>query len=419
MLRQRFFVQVFLLTLLGQVFFAAIAIIAWQHYESRQLNRNFDHIATQVAELVLPERNASRETQQNQLERVSKTFGIDLTLYDIDQPPLSSQLSPLPLTHRPLEPGRWIKSDSDPYWATLLSDGRSLVIDVSDLSGSREGTIVTAALIVMALFVAALLYPLIRRLTGRLEHLQRHAERVANGDLSARVTIRGKDEVAKLAASFNHASESVEALIERQRLLLANTSHELRTPLARLRMRLELLERKPTPERFSSLTEDIAELDGLIDDLITLTRYESVNLSNRFQTVDLFTLATEECERINHCSCIGEPALIRGEDRMLRQVLQNLINNALTHGKPPIRVNVEIHATEVVLSVTDAGPGISMDDTEHLFEPFVRGKDKQNVPGYGLGLAIVSQIVQLHGGTISIDREPESTITIRFTAAEQ
>src|SRR6185436_15725783 len=119
--------------------------------------------------------------------------------------------------------------------------------------------ILAAFLGAIALVVALGALPIVRRLTGRLERLQRGVESLGAGDLRARVKVEGRDEVARLAQSFNQAAARIESLVDAHKLLLANASHELRTPLTRIRLGLELVEAHP--ERRQALARDIAELD--------------------------------------------------------------------------------------------------------------------------------------------------------------
>src|SRR5262249_18340784 len=119
-----------------------------------------------------------------------------------------------------------------------------------------------------ALVVAVCAYPAVRGLTRRLERLQTGVETLGAGNLAARVKVEGRDEVARLAQSFNRAAGRIEDLVSAHRMLLANASHELRTPLSRIRMGIELYEHKHDPKRKAELQHDIAELDLLIDEIL-------------------------------------------------------------------------------------------------------------------------------------------------------
>ena len=157
----------------------------------------------------------------------------------------------------------------------------------------------------IALAVAVCAYPLVRRLTRRLERLQAGVESLGAGDLSARVKVEGKDEVARLAESFNRAAARIEELVGAHKMLLANTSHELRTPLSRIRLGIELLKETPDAKRRAELEMDIAELDGLIEQILLSSRLEAVRSIDRREEVDLLAVAAEEAARYEQCSVTG------------------------------------------------------------------------------------------------------------------
>ena len=123
-----------------------------------------------------------------------------------------------------------------------------------------------------ALAIGVAAYPIVRQLTGRLERLQRGVDSLGAGDLGARVAVEGHDEIAGLAESFNRAATQIEQLIHANRSLLANASHELRTPLARIRLAVEMLKQSADPKTKAGLEQDIAELDGLVDEILLASR---------------------------------------------------------------------------------------------------------------------------------------------------
>ena len=152
----------------------------------------------------------------------------------------------------------------------------------------------------VGLAVAVGAYPVMRRLTLRLEALQRGVERWGAGDLSARINAEGRDEVAFLARRFNIAAERIETLMQSHKSLLANASHELRSPLARIRMGLELIGvDKASPQRME-ISRSLGELDQLIDEILLASRLDTKHAdAEPFEMLDLTGLAAEECARAN------------------------------------------------------------------------------------------------------------------------
>jgi len=208
--------------------------------------------------------------------------------------------------------------------------------------------------------------------------------------------VKGRDEVARLAEAFNRSAARIEELVGAHRALLANASHELRTPLARIRMGVELMRETAEPTRKRELEQDIAELDALIDEILTASRLDAAQEPVAAEEVDLLGLAAEECARIPEAAAEGEAILVRGDARLLRRMIRNLLENARRHGRPPVRVTVAAAGASAQLTVCDAGPGIPEAERERVFEPFYRRSG--STEGAGLGLALVRQIAERHGG---------------------
>jgi signal transduction histidine kinase len=251
----------------------------------------------------------------------------------------------------------------------------------------------------LALIVGIIAYPLVRRLTKRLERLQRGVESLGAGDLSARVPVEGSDEVARLAHSFNRAAERIEALVGAHKTLLANASHELRTPLARIRMAAELMKPGSDPRRQAGLEQDIAELDCLIDEILLASRLDAVAELDAGEEIDLLALAAEECARYAGVQLDGDDVVLRADARLLRRLLRNLLENAQRHGQPPTQVRITKTAAGAQIAVSDRGAAIPPEERARLFEPFYRRAGAAST-GTGIGLALVRQIAAHHGGSV-------------------
>jgi signal transduction histidine kinase len=212
----------------------------------------------------------------------------------------------------------------------------------------------------------------------------------------------GRAGVATLAASFNRSAERIEALVGAHKGLLANASHELRSPLARIRMAVEMLAAGPKPELRAELERDIAELDALVDEILLASRLDSVAALDAREDVDLLALAAEECAR-EDAALEGEAASVKGDPRLLRRMIRNLLENARRYGGgTPIDVAVGRHVGGAVsLRVCDRGPGVPEAEREQIFEPFHRlAGASERAGGVGLGLALVRQIARKHGGDV-------------------
>jgi signal transduction histidine kinase len=259
------------------------------------------------------------------------------------------------------------------------------------------------ALGLLAVAIAIGAYPVVRRITRRLERLHTRVEALGAGDLTARVEVEGCDEVASLARSFNQAVDRIERLVQAQRTMLAGASHELRSPLARMRMAIELLAGADRPELRARLSQDIAELDALIGELLLASRLDTLEPLARTEDLDLLALLAEEGARTG-AEVSGASVCIQGDARMLRRLMRNLLENAQRYaaGSPIEASVVPLTPMGACLRVADRGPGVPEPERERIFEPFYRptGLRERGDGGVGLGLALVRQIARHHGGEV-------------------
>ncbi|HEX3395842.1 MAG TPA: HAMP domain-containing sensor histidine kinase [Steroidobacteraceae bacterium] len=347
---------------------------------------------------VLPPAPAPASEQQEALRKLAAGLSADVTLFAADGTVIAAIGHPLPMPragqYHPLSFGHWRGST---FSSVRLADGRLLVASVPiGFAASRFNFHLLVIFAALAIGVA--MYPVVRQLTGRLERLQRGVDSLGAGDLGARVAVEGRDEIAGLAESFNRAAGRIEQLIQANRSLLANASHELRTPLARIRLAVEMLKLSADPKSKAGLEQDIAELDGLVDEILLASRLDTVAQNDVREEIDLLALAAEECARYDEVQLEGAQPKIHGDPRLLRRLLRNLLENAKRHGVPPTQVRLRQEGDLVVLKVWDDGPGPAAAEFEQLFTPFYRRRDSQNSTGNGLGLSLVRQIARRHGG---------------------
>jgi two-component system OmpR family sensor kinase len=280
-----------------------------------------------------------------------------------------------------------------------LSDGRVLVAVVeTPWDGRGRGALGYLALIAAVIGLAA--YPVVRQLTRRLESLRAGVEQFGQGSLATRVPVHGRDEVAAVARSFNKAADRIERLVSAHRALLANASHELRSPVTRLRMAIDLYEKPQEGAARAEILQNLGEIDQLVDEILLASRLDHVQGLERPERLDLMALTAEECAR-HGIEASGETAEIKGDARLLTRLVRNLILNAMRHGKPPVEVDVRAAGKMVRLSVRDHGDGLPKGEEDRVFEPFYRPSGRSEAAGgWGLGLALVRQIAEHHGGTV-------------------
>jgi two-component system sensor histidine kinase MprB len=244
----------------------------------------------------------------------------------------------------------------------------------------------------------------VRALTGAAEHV------AATQDLSARMPAGDRDDLDRLATSFNTMLAALESSRAAQRQLVSDASHELRTPLTSIRTNIEVLAHGgdvPRADRqaaFSAVTEQLEELSVLVGDLVDLARPAGEVPAEPHEPVALAELVGAAVERARRLapSCRfdlrSSPTTVDGDRRQLHRAVVNLLDNAVKHGPPEGPVQVEVAEGTVV--VRDHGPGIPDVDLPHVFDRFYRASGARGLPGSGLGLAIVRQAAEAHGGSV-------------------
>jgi two-component system sensor histidine kinase MprB len=301
-------------------------------------------------------------------------------------------------------------------YAVLFSPGRALELarplDVIDtalanmrlaLVGLAAGAALLAALM-GAVISRAVLAPL-----GRLSATVNEVTRTR--DLSRRVAMTGNDEMARLAASFDGMLTALEVSLRQQRQLVADASHELRTPLTTLRTNLELLARgQPTDpaERQQVLVELVSQMERLstlVGDLIDLARDEHATLPIEAVRLDevvaeAITDVRGRYPRVRFDAAL-EQTTVRGVRPRIARAITNLLDNAGKWSPPGGVVEVAVRAGEV--SVRDHGPGVAPEDAPRVFDRFWRAPNARSLPGSGLGLSIVKDVAESHGGSVTLE----------------
>lgn len=278
---------------------------------------------------------------------------------------------------------------------------------------------------------------LARTLTRPISELTKATRAVAEGDLDQQVTVRSRDELGELAASFNRMSAELKKARDMRRQMTADIAHELRTPTSLILGHVDAIDDgvlPPSSETFEIIREEAGRLSRLIEDLATLSRVETGELSLVRRRVDPRTLLARamaahrplaEKRGISLATEVEQdlPDLSIDPDRMA-QVLGNLLSNALRHTPHGGRITLGArrYDDEVELAVQDTGPGIAPEDLPRVFERFYR-TDKsrgRETGGAGLGLAIARSIVELHGGQIWAESElgEGTTFLIRLPSSQ-
>ena len=257
-----------------------------------------------------------------------------------------------------------------------------------------------------AIVATAALRP-VRRLTAAAENV------AATGSLTERVEVTGHDELGRLATQFNAMLAALERSVGAQRRLVADASHELRTPLTAVRTNIDLLRegKLPEDEARHALDEASVELDALtrlVSDLVELARGEERKL--RLEDVQLDDLVAATVERaqarapqVTFVTALS-PTHVRADPVLLERAVSNLLDNAVKYSPDGAPIEVSVRGGEVI--VADHGPGIAEEDLPRVFDRFYRAATARSKPGAGLGLAIVREAAEAHGGRATAESSP-------------
>ena len=260
------------------------------------------------------------------------------------------------------------------------------------------------------------------RIATPLTDLTKITARMSQGDLSARAEVQSEDEIGTLGRSFNEMAERVEETVGTLRSFVADAAHELHTPLTALQANIELARGEKdvsTRTRYLARAQEQGQrLETLVQSLLDLSRIEASEAKNGVERLDFtrlvrelgeqFASRAEQADRPFVLNLPDETITVMGREMQLRQVIINLLENALKFTPQNGSISVELTrlANECSLVVSDTGIGIPLEDQPHLFERFHRGRNASEYDGNGLGLAIVKAIVAGHKGSVTIESVP-------------
>ena len=262
------------------------------------------------------------------------------------------------------------------------------------------------------LVVLIWLYPLIKQ----LRKLRQTTKAFGEGHLQQRINVNSTSYIASIENEFNHMAQRIETLVSDNKLLSDAVAHDLRTPLARLRFGIEMLQetKKPeTREKYQDhLSRDIDEMERLVSVLLNYARIEQAMMAIEQQSIDLNVLisqcvaAVTDGNKIINWHAQGD-AMVNGDANYLSMLINNLLGNAQQYANNEITLMVAKSGSKLQFIISDDGPGIAKEKRSELLKPFMRGEQAHEKPGYGMGLAIVSKIAQLHDAKLVISDSVE------------
>ena len=262
------------------------------------------------------------------------------------------------------------------------------------------------------LVVLIWLYPLIKQ----LRKLRQTTKAFGEGHLQQRINVNSTSYIASIENEFNHMAERIETLVSDNKLLSDAVAHDLRTPLARLRFGIEILQETEKPETREKyqrhLCRDIDEMERLVNVLLSYARIEQAMMAVEQQSINLNELISQcvgaviDGNKIINWHAQGD-VMVNGDANYLSMLINNLLGNAQQYANNEITLRVENRDSKLQFIISDDGPGIAKEKRDELLKPFMRGEQFHEKPGYGMGLAIVSRIAQLHHATFTITDSAE------------
>jgi signal transduction histidine kinase len=322
--------------------------------------------------------------------------------------------APMPLVRRFLP--AWLRNNGNPIVRVRVSDDRRYRLINLLPPPPRLGLWDSLRYFLwLPVVIGALCYLLAVHFAAPLRNLRRIVDRFGHGELGIRFHLARQDEIGELARAFNRMAEHITTLLSAERRLLQDVSHELRSPLARLGFAIELA--KTSNDREAALTRIRKEgdrLNQLVDELLQLTRAESDPAARNIEEIALADLLEDlvvdghveaEAQGCRLVSRIDQNATLSGDRELLRRACENVLRNAIRHTPPASTVEVALSVNEDIatIAVRDEGPGVPPDALAEIFKPFYRvekARDRDS-GGMGLGLAIASRAVELHGGRMT------------------
>jgi signal transduction histidine kinase len=311
------------------------------------------------------------------------------------------------------------------------SGGRTVLVAAPEHDVRQSLSAVTHALLVayplLLLSLTALAWLVVGWTLHPVERLRQGAEDISAAQVGRLPVPDGDDELHRLAVTLNRMLDRLDAARVRQRAFVADAAHELRSPIASLRTQLDVAAHLGEPPATADLSAEVDRLSRLVDDLLLLARADEGDPGlRRREPVEVSRLLTEVVSacagaRVRVTAAPSSPQWTLADPRALRRVVDNLVANAIRHATATVTLAVRRAADRVVLTVTDDGPGIPEADRARVFDRFTRLDDARtrDEGGAGLGLAIVRQLVRLHGGQVTLgDAAPGLRVAVALPAIE-
>lgn len=309
----------------------------------------------------------------------------------------------------------WRVSEDGLFWMRLPQDDPPIWVSLRTLQTPDPINVVSTVFAVSLLTSVIAGFILQRHLARPLRTLAQQVEKIDAATGLSTLDESGPREVAAVSRALNDMTNKMREAEKDRSVMLAGVSHDLRTPLTKLRLSLAML-KGADPELLTSADRQVARIEAMLEQFLDYARDV---VDEPMQTVDLAKVvaqAVANCatpEEIN-VTCPSDATASVKKTATLRAI-SNLVTNALHHGAPPIGIAVDVSATKITISVTDAGAGLNAEEAARLIRPFARGDTARTRNGTGLGLAIVHQAARAQGGELIFAKsEGKFTVSLKL-----
>ena len=263
----------------------------------------------------------------------------------------------------------------------------------------------------VVLIIIALIF--LKNQTRPLVRLAKAAERFGKGDYVNDFRPSGAQEIRKAAYEFDRMAKRINRHLNQRSEMLSGISHDLRTPLTRLKLQLAMLNQKDLSDKMS---KDIDEMENMLNDYLQFAKTQSQEMTEKFNLINLFKDISKSLNNENLEILYGDDIILKGRPMALKRSFENIIQNGLTYGKK-VYVKMQKGSNRVMILFDDDGPGIPEDQYKNVFKPFYR-LDKSrslNKSGVGLGLAIVEDVINSHGGNIQLGKNKFKGLQVKIS----
>jgi len=414
----RLFVNLYLVIIIGLLSINWLSEQLWQHFVESERVESIEsqqwHHLVQIAKVLPLLQSEKSQSKESILSKLSKALDV-------------------PIKTAPMGDYSWLKEQREQLMSgeVLLNyDEQGNVIfyvkflektDIYQLGPFTQNAQSETSfrnlkwffLCVSYLLLAGVIALWTRPLWRDLNQLTNMASEIADGKLDVDVDTNKHSPIKQIVVTFKDMAQRIIRLLFDQKQLVNAVSHELRTPLSRLRFSLVMLEGVNEEQR-KDMVQDVSEIEALIDEMLSYARLENINQDIKKSPIELTSLITNQISKLYRISDVTikwqkpVPCIYNCNEHLLERAIQNLSTNALRYAKSKIEINLETTINHIKIIVEDDGQGISEQDKGKIFEPFFRIESHRNrsenqlKEGYGLGLAIVQRICELHKATCTV-----------------